>query len=65
MKKGIAANRDNPALNRDMQQVLSTLAEREAATARQAVDARQASRPAAPKSGRVLSAYRHRTEGKE
>jgi Flp pilus assembly protein TadD len=64
LKKGIALNRENPTLNKDMQQVLATLDQREAATTKDAVS-RQTAKPATPKSGRVLTAYRNRTEGKE
>src|SRR5258708_1433265 len=65
LTKGIAANKENPTLNKDMQQVLSSIEQRGEATATKDAVSRQNVKPTTLKSGRVLTAYRNRTEGKE
>lgn len=64
LKKGIALNKANPTLNKDMLQVLASVDQREIAATKDAIPG-QPAKAATPKSGRVLTAYRNRTEDKE
>jgi tetratricopeptide (TPR) repeat protein len=57
LTQGIAMNRDNPTLNKDMQQILSSIAQLQA---NPGTPAHTQAKPASVKSPRVLSAYRNR-----
>jgi len=64
LKKGIAANKENPTLNKDMQQILSSIEQRGDTSTSSDAATNNNVQPA-PKTARVLTAYRDRSRDKE
>lgn len=65
LEKGMAANKENPTLNRDMQQILTSIAQRDIASATSNSISKETTKTPAKPSGRTLTAYRNRGGDKE